>query len=154
MKTYTSENGWFSMELPLSWEEYDCGEDGAYAFFDTNSWTGNLRIIPFRLARRRNPSKDIASIFIQDEVLKNDGANRIQLGDFDCAHFRKNIQQNDGDLFVYYWITGMGNNLFICTFTVDHKQEKSDQHPTDLETVQNILQSIRMKQSVEKLSAA
>src|SRR5688572_20031613 len=114
-KTFTSQNGWFSLTLPADWDEYDDGEEDTYAFFNSKSWTGNFRITPFRWTHVVDPNEDKAAEFIADELSENTGATKIRFGDFDCAHYKKDVKQDDDSLIVYYWATGKKNNLFICS---------------------------------------
>jgi len=38
-KTFTSQSGWFSLTLPVDWEEYEDEDtdEGTYAFFNTKT---------------------------------------------------------------------------------------------------------------------
>jgi len=143
-KTFTSQNGWFSLTLPADWEEYEDGEEDTYAFFNSKSWTGNFRVTPFRWTNIVDPEEDKAAKFIEEEVIENKGATKIKLGDFECAYYKKDIEQDGDKLIVYYWATGEKSNLFICSFTIDKKKELSKQNKNELETVQNIIKSIKL----------
>jgi hypothetical protein len=143
-KTFTSQNGWFSLTLPADWEEYDDGEEDTYAFFNSKSWTGNFRVTPFRWTNIVDPEEDKAAKFIEEEVTENKGATIIKLGDFACAYYKKDFEQDGDKLIVYYWATGKKNNLFICSFTIDKKKQMSKQNKNELETVQNIIKSIKL----------
>lgn len=144
-KTFTSQNGWFSLTLPVEWQEYDDGEEDAYAFFNAKTWTGNFRITPFRWTKVMDPHEDKASQFITEEMTENKGATQIKLGSLDCVHYKKSIKQDGEDLLIYYWATGKKNDLFICTFTINKKQERTKMNQPELQTVQNIIKSIKIK---------
>jgi hypothetical protein len=144
MKTFTSQNGWFSLTLPADWDEYDDGEEGTYAFFNSKSWTGNFRITPLRWTQAVDPNDDKASKFITDELSENEGATMIKLGNLDCAHYKKDTKQNDEALVVYYWATGKKNTLFVCSFSIDKKEELTKRNQAELQIVQNIIKSIKI----------
>ena len=44
---FISDNKRFKVKLPENWAEYDDAEN-TYAFFNTEKWSGNLRITHFR----------------------------------------------------------------------------------------------------------
>jgi hypothetical protein len=142
-KTFTSPKGDFTLKLPVEWEEYDDGEESTFAFFNSKSWTGNLRITPLSWTAPEGTDNPKAAEFIEDELTQNEGAVRLKLDRFDCAHFKKDVDQ-DGDKWVmYYWIIGKENNLFICSLTIDKEQEQEARNKDVLETVQNIIKSIK-----------
>lgn len=143
-KTFTSQNGWFSLTLPADWEEYDDGEEDTYTFFNSKSWTGNFRVTPFRWTNVVEPNEDKAAKFIAEEVTENKGATKIKIGDFECAHYKRDIQQDGDKLVIYYWATGKKNNLFMCSFAIDKKKEQSKQSKSELLIVQNIIKSIKL----------
>lgn len=60
-KKFTSQNGWFSLTLPVDWKEYEDGEEDTYAFFNAKSWTGNFRVTPFRWKQLADPKEDKAA---------------------------------------------------------------------------------------------
>src|ERR1044072_6757478 len=101
-KIFTSQNGWFTLTIPKDWEEYDNEEENTYAFFNAQKWTGNFRITPFRWTELADPTEDKAAQFISDELNENNSAIKIRLGDFDCAHYKKDIQQDSEDFVIYY----------------------------------------------------
>ncbi|TMI70670.1 MAG: DUF3805 domain-containing protein [Bacteroidetes bacterium] len=145
-KIFKSQNGWFSLTLPIDWEEYDDDEtdERTYAFFNIKEWTGNFRITPFRWTNLVHPTEDKAAKYIAKELRKNHGATKITLGDFDCTYYRKDFLQDGDDLVIYYWITGKRETLFICSFTIDKKHEETEQSKVEMEIVQDIIRSIQI----------
>lgn len=135
--------GNFSLKLPLDWEEYDDGEENTFAFFNTKYWTGNLRITPFVWPTADDGEPEKAAAFIQDELMENEGAVRLKIGDFDCAHYKKDIEQDGDKLIIYYWAAGKGNDLFMCSLTINKEQEQDHQHRDTLQLVQDIIASIK-----------
>lgn len=148
-KTFTSRGGWFSLLLPIEWEEYyEDGEEDTYTFFNGKHWTGNFRITPFRWTDLMDPNEDKVAEFITEELHDNDGAINIKLGDLDCAHYKKYLLQDGDDLVIYYWAAGKKDDLFICSFTIDKKQEQTEQNKAEVNIVQKIIRSIYINSSV------
>lgn len=143
-KKIISENGWFSLTLPANWEEYNDGEEGTYAFFNTTIWTGNLRISPFRWTEVIDPNEDKAGQFIKEELSSNEGATQIMLGDLNCVQYKKDILQDKDELLMYYWVTGKNESLFICSFTINKKDEQTKQNISELKIVEDIIKSIQI----------
>ena len=146
-KAFTSDNGTFSLLLPVDWEEYDDGDDSTYAFFNAKSWTGNLRITHFHWANQVNPNEDKAGELIKEELEENKDARKISLGNYDCEHYKKDIIQEGDEFVIYYWLAGKNNNLFTCSFTINKEQELKQENESELKKVENILRSIKVKRT-------
>ena len=144
LEKFISYDNWFSLILPENWSEYDDGDEGTYAFFDTQKWTGNFRITPIRWQSASDITENKASKLIEGELVENEGAVRKLIGSFDCAYYKKNSIQGDNRSVVYYWVAGIGSNLFICSFTIDAIQENTDQNRLELEKIEEIIQGIEI----------
>jgi hypothetical protein len=142
-KTFTSENGWFSMTLPDNWSEYE-DEEGTYAFFNTKEWTGNFRITPFRTEKANTSQEETRTSFIENTLKENDGAVRIKLGDLECAHYKTDIEQDNKKMVMYYWTMWQKNTLFSCSFVIDKKQEHTAINKSELQVVQDMIKSIKV----------
>lgn len=46
-KRYIAPGGWFAMEYPAVWSEFEDSTD-AFLFYNPDKWTGNFRISAFR----------------------------------------------------------------------------------------------------------
>ena len=132
------------MTLPSEWEEYDDEEERTSAFFNAKSWTGNLRVIPFRWSKLNNQNDDKISQYISKELEENEGATNIKLGDFNCVHYKKELIQDGEEFVIYYWTAWEKNNLFVCSFTVNKKKEHTKQNNSEISIVQDIIKSIRI----------
>lgn len=146
MNNYISRGGWFSFTLANGWVEYDDGDDSTYAFWNEAeaSWTGNFRITAFQWPNVTDSNVDKASEYITIEVLENTGAQKIILGEYDCAYYKKEFQQEGNHQVIYYWVTGAQNDIFICTFSIDKDQEEMLINIRELTSVQNMIASIRI----------
>jgi hypothetical protein len=140
-KTFTSQNGWFSLTLPADWEEYG-HEDDTYVFCNAKTLTGNFRITPFRWTEQVDANEDKAAQYIAEQLRENEGAIKINLGDYECASYKEDLLQDDDKLLIYYWATGQKHNLFVRSFTINKIQENSKQNKIELDIVQNIIKSI------------
>jgi hypothetical protein len=144
-KQFVSPDERLLLMLPELWEQYDDGDENTYAFFDTQQWSGNLRITPFYWPETGDDGRDRAQEFVDDEFNDNENAIRLKIGGFDGAHYKKGIQQDGDDLVVYYWTFGHKDNLFICSFTIDQSQEDNLESREALSIVSKILGSVKPK---------
>ena len=143
-KNFTSDDKRFTLQLPPNWDEYDDGEENTYAFFNNVKWTGNLRITHFNWPGSNGNSEGKAEKFIEEDLAENAGSSKIILGNWICAHYTKNLTQQNDDLIIYYWSTGILNDLFICSFTIDKAQENTDENTLELKKVQEIISSLKL----------
>ncbi|MES2456765.1 MAG: DUF3805 domain-containing protein [Bacteroidota bacterium] len=134
----------FSFRLADGWAEYGDGDDSTHAFWHESetSWTGNFRITAFHWPNETDSDK--AGQYITEEIHDNSDAQRIKLGELDCAHYKKYSQQDDDGTLSYYWVTGAFNDIFICTFSIGKAQEALPVNLKELTTVQNMIKSIRL----------
>ena len=98
-KVFLSSNGWFSMKLPDEWEEYEDDNEGTYAFFNTKSWSGNLRITPLRIS---NADNNMVVEFLKSELEKNEGALQINIEKHTIVSFKTYSTQNAKEFVIYY----------------------------------------------------
>lgn len=78
-----------------------------------------------------------AAEFIHEELTEKDGAVRLKLGGFDCAYYKKDIEQGCDKLIVCYLAVGEKNSLFISSLMIDKEQEQKAINEEVLDTVQN-----------------
>jgi hypothetical protein len=128
------------------WAEYDDGDNSTHAFWNEAEafWTGNFRITAFQWPNLSDSNVDKASEYITTEVVENTGAQKIILGEYGCAHYKKQFEQEEDHQIVYYWMTGKQNDIFICTFSIDKEQEAMPINARELISVQNMIASIKI----------
>lgn len=141
-KHFTSTNGWFGVDIPPDWDEYDDGEEGTYAFFNSKNWTGNLRITPLKVSN--SSGRDAAAESLESGIKKNRTAQRIKLGDLDAIYYKEEVEQDGKKMIMYYWHTGKKDMIFFCSFTLDKDMEYNKKNQNELELVQNILSTIKI----------
>ena len=130
------------MSYPGRWTVFE-EEDGTYLFMDNDNWSGNLRITPMKFegpdkARQNEKVKG----FIREELETNKGSKLVKLGDLDTAHYVTDGQQ--GNMTIYYWVTGDKSTLLICTFSVDTDRLNEETVVKELNDGIESLQSIRI----------
>ena len=132
----------FVITLPDGWSEYDDGEE-AYCFFNpTNeAWSGNLRITYLEFPDADNLNSDKAGQYMTDELKDNPEAIEIVLGNHKCIYYKNT---SEDDCLIYYWVTGESKHLFLCSFTIDKRQEHTQLNKQQLESVKNIITSIEV----------
>ena len=143
LKNFTSPQGWFTLTLPVNWDEYD-DDEGTSAFFNTELWSGNLRITPIRWDNVKDSNEDKVAKLIDDEFVKNERAKKVKIGTWDGASYTNEVEQDGEEFLIYYWSTGKNNMFFLCSFTIEKKQENSKRINDELEVVLNILGSIKI----------
>lgn len=135
---FTSAAGWFSTLLPDNWSEYD-DDEGTYAFFNTDKWSGNLRITPNKWENSSDP--DIARAIIAGELKSNPKAVATKIGNWDAAFYS---QKGSDETLNYFWTTGTQNFIFICSFSVNIAFLGTDAHDKELCIVEKILCNIEI----------
>jgi len=137
---FTSDNNWFSLRLPENWAEYD-DEENTFAFFNTEKWSGNLRFTHFR-SLNVEEGIDEANQLIHSRLSSKPNALLIKLHEWDAAFYRQETISED--CIIYYWITGLKNDWFICSFTFDKPFLSTDWHNNEVIVVGEILSSIKI----------
>jgi hypothetical protein len=141
-KEFKSDRGWLSLCIPTEWERHMDEDEGTYAFYNPVEWKGTFRITPMKWTRKDSTGNK-SEEFISSELSENEGAKKIQIGDWVCAHYKKQTIQEGEELTIYYWATGKQNDLFLCTFTIDRKDENSERSNTELSVVKEVIKSIK-----------
>jgi hypothetical protein len=143
-KTFTSPDKRIRLTIPIDWEQYDDGVENTFAFFNAKYWTGNFRLTPFYWTEPTDSQANKALEFIMEELDKNPSAEKLSIGNYQCAHYKENLTYDNEQLVIYYWAVGVDNNTFMCSFTIDQNQENTDQNLAELQTIKNIIQSIKI----------
>ena len=137
---FISDHNLFSLKLPENWSEYK-DEDNVFAFFNTEKWSGNLRITHF-LWENANPKTDKASQYTK-ALLKNEpGAINVRLGKWNAVFYSE--EGSEGNTLIYFWIMGSKNDVFICSLTFDKSFLNTRWHNSELAVVGEMLGSIKL----------
>jgi len=149
-KKFISQNDWFSIEMPIDWDEYvDTPEvEGTYAFFNTKEWTGNFRITPLKITsdeKNNAVRKNVAAEYVREMRNKNTEYLLFKVRDFDCTFYKAYSKGEDYDDVIYFWNLGVGCDLIICSFTIYKKMEGTEKTEMELKnTINKMLESIKI----------
>lgn len=133
---FISPGGWFSMELPSNWSEFEDTTE-SFLFYNPEKWSGN-----FRISAYRDKSKDYAKECIKDELENNDAASLVKVGDWDCAYSCETFQEEHNWYTTHIWITGKEYTSFECSFTIAKGG--------DIKAAQDIIKSISVREPGKK----
>ena len=109
MKKFISPGGWFSLEYPATWTEFEDSE-GTFLFYNPNKWNGNFRVSAFRI-------KGNAQQYVKQE-LKNQDVVSARIGEWDCAYSATDFEDNGMPYTTHFWVTGKADVCIECSFTV------------------------------------
>ena len=116
---YISPGGWFSLEYPSSWAEFEDSE-GTFLFYNPNKWCGN-----FRISAYKDAAKDYARQCIAYELKENPTSTAVKVGVWDCAYSAETFQEEGAWYTTHIWVTGKGDLSFECSFTVAKGGERT-----------------------------
>lgn len=116
---YISPGGWFSLEYPASWSEFEDSE-GTFLFYNPNQWCGNFRISAFKDA-----AKDYGRQCIAYELKENPTSVSVKVGEWECAYSAETFQEEGAWYTTHIWVTGRGDISFECSYTVAKGGERT-----------------------------
>ena len=108
---YISPGGWFSLEYPATWSEFEDTEE-SFLFYNPNQWNGNFRISAFKGA------KDYGKQCIDYELKNNPTSSLVKIRTRDCAYSAESFQEEGNWYTTHIWVTGKDNISFECSFTI------------------------------------
>ena len=109
---YISPGGWFSLEYPAAWSEFEDTEE-SFLFYNPNQWNGN-----FRISAYKDTSKEYGRQCIAYELKNNPTSTSVKVGDWDCAYSAETFQEAGEWYTTHIWVTGKDDICFECSFTV------------------------------------
>ena len=77
---YISPGGWFSLEYPMGWHEFEDTEE-SFLFYNPDRWTGN-----FRISAYKDEAADYGPQCIAYELKENTSSTLVKVGKWDCAY--------------------------------------------------------------------
>ncbi|WP_455667753.1 DUF3805 domain-containing protein [Phocaeicola sp.] len=109
---YISPGGWFSLEYPITWHEFEDTEE-SFLFYNPDEWTGN-----FRISAYKDEADDYGQQCIDYELKENPSSSLVKVGTWECAYSAETFQEEGIWYTTHIWVTGKGNISFECSFTV------------------------------------
>lgn len=116
---YISPGGWFSLEYPATWSEFEDTEE-SFLFYNPNQWNGN-----FRISAYKDADKDYARQCIAYELKNNPTSTAVKVGEWDCAYSAETFQEQGTWYTSHIWVTGKDDICFECSFTVAKSGERT-----------------------------
>ena len=116
---YISPGGWFSLEYPATWSEFEDTEE-SFLFYNPNKWSGN-----FRISAYKDNAKDYGRQCINYELKQNPTSTSIKVGEWECAYSAETFQEEGAWYTTHFWVTGKDDISFECSFTVAKGDERT-----------------------------
>ena len=116
---YISPGGWFSLEYPATWFEFEDTEE-TFLFYNPNKWSGN-----FRISAYKDAAKDYARQCISYELKNNPTSTTTKVGAWECAYSAETFQEEGAWYTTHIWVTGKDDICFECSFTVAKGGERT-----------------------------
>ena len=116
---YISPGGWFSLEYPATWSEFEDTEE-SFLFYNPNQWNGN-----FRISAYKDTDKDYGRQCIAYELKQNPTSTSVKVGDWVCAYSAETFQEEGAWYTTHIWVTGKEDICFECSFTVAKGDERT-----------------------------
>ena len=116
---YISPGGWFSLEYPATWCEFEDTEE-TFLFYNPNKWSGN-----FRISAYKDAAKDYARQCIAYELKNNPTSTTTKVGAWECAYSAETFQEEGAWYTTHIWVTGKDDICFECSFTVAKGGERT-----------------------------
>ena len=116
-KKFISPGAWFSLVYPLDWYEFEDTEE-SFLFYNPEKWSGNFRISAYKKDMRQPGAKYFAKDSIREELQQTPSASLVQVGNWQCAYSLESFQEEGEWYTSHLWVTGVGNLLLECSFTV------------------------------------
>jgi len=118
IKKYISPGGWFSLEYPSRWSEFE-DEECSFLFYDPEKWSGNFRISAFK-----DSSADFAEQCMVDELKSNRLSSSVKIKDWKCVYSCESFTEKGESYDSHFWMTGSDNVSIECSFTVRAGESK------------------------------
>ena len=116
---YISPGGWFSLEYPATWSEFEDTEE-SFLFYNPNQWNGN-----FRISAYKDAAKDYGRQCIAYELKNNPTSTSVKVGEWACAYSAETFQEEGAWYTTHIWVTGKDDICFECSFTVAKGGERT-----------------------------
>lgn len=134
---YISPGGWFSLEYPATWSEFEDTEE-TFLFYNPSQWSGN-----FRISAYKDAAKDYGRQCIAYELKHNPTSSSVRIGEWDCAYSTETFQEEGAWYTTHIWVTGKDDISFECSFTVVKGGERTK--------AEEIIRSLKVRKPDEAL---
>ena len=107
MKKFISPYGWFSINYPDSWFEFE-DEEGSFLFYNPNRWTGNLRVSAFK-----DNSRNYAHQMLEEEQKNYPNAYLKNIGGWDSVITKEDFTEGGQEYTSYIYLLGKANTVLV-----------------------------------------
>ena len=128
---YIAPGGWFSLEYPAGWREFEDTEE-SFLFYDPDKWSGNFRISAYRGADT-NYGKECVSY----ELKENPAAELTLIRGVQSAYSVDSFQEEGIWYTSHFWVIDCRDICVECSFTVAKGGDKT--------VAENIIASIEIR---------
>ena len=119
MKKFISPGGWFSLEYPSDWNEFENSED-TFLFYNPDLWNGN-----FRISATLGRNTEYGKVCLNNELKENPTAVVSRIGKTGCVYSFETFQEGAAWYTSYFWMLDYGKICIECSFTTHKNGEKS-----------------------------
>ena len=119
MKKFISPGGWFSLEYPSDWNEFENSED-TFLFYNPDLWNGN-----FRISATLGRNTEYGKVCLNNELKENPTAVVSRIGKIGCVYSFETFQEGAAWYTSYFWMLDYGKICIECSFTTHKNGEKS-----------------------------
>lgn len=123
-KRFISPGAWFVMEYPGDWFEFEESET-TFLFYNPDRWNGNFRISAFKANRSSSGGTTYGVDSVREELADNASATAVRVGSWQCAYSKETFQEGGEWYTTHFWVTGVANISFQCTFTLPRGGDKT-----------------------------
>lgn len=109
---YISPGGWFSLEYPANWHEFEDTEE-SFLFYDPDKWSGNFRISAYEGA-----SRNFGAECVKEELRGNPSASLAMIAGAQCAYSAETFQEEGAWYTAHFWVIDYQEICIECSFTV------------------------------------
>ncbi|WP_321330976.1 DUF3805 domain-containing protein [uncultured Bacteroides sp.] len=141
---FISPGAWFSLFYPSDWNEFEDGE-GSFLFYNPDSWTGNFRVSAFKAEAKLPNAMVYGKQSVTQELKDNSSASLVNVGSLECAYYKQMFQEEGTYYTTHFWVTGIDNIAFECSFTVPRGGETKE--------AEDIITSLAVRQDGVKYPA-
>ncbi len=121
-KKFIAPGAWFTMVYPSAWSEFEDGE-GSFLFYNPEKWSGNFRISANKEDATRKGGMNYGKNTVKQELAENSSATLVKVGALECAYSKEMFEEGDVYYTTHWWIAGIDNVAFQCSFTVPKGSE-------------------------------
>ena len=118
-KKFIAPGGWFSLNYPPSWSEFEDNED-SFLFYNPEEWSGNFRISAYRGGVDKKTGLSYGATTLKQTFKEKPSAQSITLGSYTCAYGKEMFMEEEAYYTTHWWVVDANELVFDCSFTVSY----------------------------------